>query len=191
MDQYNNQQMPQGSYYQEMAAYPSQSVNDPSIVKLHIDPTEVFSEVEHRLRGEVKVKDFDKDGNIKTYWKKVRSPYLNEDGIGRVLSILSGYLVKTQTLSYFSEKQINNKMLALCKELRIALIRNWELWGIEPKDVRVVKMMVEVLADANLRRALEGGERRSLSKETQVRQELSNPQQNNNGLFGGLFGRNK
>lgn len=184
--QYDPNAMNYPQNYQEYVSVPYKA--DDSVIKMHLDPSDLFADVEHKLKGEVKIREADKKGNVKEYWKKVRKPYMNGDGVGAMLTLLGFYLHKSTTLSYYNEEQIKNKMLSFCAMIKIWLIRNRKHWQMDNIDIPAIKNMMENTVESNLNRALFGGERKALSKETQIRQEMSSSSQEQKGFMDRLKG---
>jgi len=125
-----------------------------------LDPNRVVENIELALRG--KMKD-PVTGEI----KEIRTPLMNEMGIGNIISSVISIVNASTTISAVDERMINRMVCSLSEEIGNDLELNWKSYAITNKSNLdridgICKRMVYLC----LRRSLQGGERRFLGTTT-------------------------
>lgn len=143
-----------------------------SLVKWQIELNDILERAEHILRGD---KPTFKDGHL--IWEKNIDPSqntLNERGVQTILKILSNYVNRNTILSDYENDEIRVKVFDFGRELNNLIFMNYEDMGIDNEDkMNEYPMLVRELVDivhSTYKRALKGGERRSLREMIQISQ---------------------
>lgn len=160
---------------------PQQMIN-PSQADLveKITPRKLAEEIEHKLRGEVF--HFKKEV---WYRPKDSKPFLNEEGIWRIISVVTSYVNDNTIYSNLSQEEISALMVKLSRQLIGLLQIKYKEFKIDKAYLTTVKNIVMTSTFLALLRAKGGVERRLLSKSIteQIISKQQQPEQNK-GLFG-------
>lgn len=143
-----------------------------SLVKWQLELNDILERAEHILKGDVPVfknghliweENPDKKGNV-----------LNETGVKAVLKILAMYVNRNTILSDYENDEIKWKVLDFGKRVNNLLFMKAEEFGIDTEEKEKEKeMLIGELVDivhSTYKRALKGGERRSLREMIQISQ---------------------
>ncbi len=125
--------MPEG---QPVFASPIQSIN-PQILDQIIDPSVVIERFRRNLLGLLQVKE---DG--KFVWKKLGQPIMSEDGVRQLVSLIDRYINRNTLLSNLTEDEVYATMRKFSKTFTVWLDNNKELYGIDRKDLNMIKVSV-------------------------------------------------
>jgi len=150
-------------------------VADDDLVKWQLELNDILERAEHILRGDIV--SF-KGGHI--MWSKNPSPKgncLNEFGVQIIMKFLSNYINRNTILSDYEQDEINYKVFDCGRELNNLIFMKYEEMGMDDEDKRkeypmIVREMVD-LVHSSYKRALKGGERRSLREMIQIQQSSS------------------
>jgi hypothetical protein len=145
---------------------------DDNLVKWQLELNDILEKAEHILRGDIPKY---KDGIL--IWQKNENPKLNsvnEYGIQEIMKILVLYINRNTILSDYDNKEINYKVLDFGRRLNNFIFMRYDEIGMDTEDKRknyeiLVGEVVDLVHSA-YKRALHGGERRSLREMIQVSQ---------------------
>jgi len=113
---------------------------------------------------------------------------MNEAGIQMFMGILKDIVHKETMQSFLSEEYIDKATIDFDDNVADLMFKNMKEYGI--KSIQVANSIaddINHLIHCTLRRALNGGERRELSKTSEYKEVVGGGQQKSPGLFGGLF----
>src|SRR3990167_2602277 len=114
------------------ARYYSEGINS---AQWQLSATDIHAEIEHDLRGEVLIgSEWKKDPND--------SPWLNDHGIKRVMSVIRTYVNRNTFLSDLSEEKIDKMSLHCALELNDVLTSNFRAYGIQIDEVAILKLKI-------------------------------------------------
>lgn len=143
-----------------------------SIVKWQLELNDILERAEHILKGDVP--EF-KNGHL--IWSPNPKPednVLNVTGVKAVLKILAMYVNRNTILSDYENEEINWKVLDFGKRVNNLLFTKAEEFGIDDESKEKEKeILIGELVDivhSTYKRALKGGERRSLREMIQISQ---------------------
>ena len=150
-------------------------VPDEDLVKWQLELNDILERAEHILRGDIV--SF-QGGHI--IWTKNTDPKgncLNEFGVQIIMKFLSNYINRNTILSDYEQDEINYKVYDAGRELNNLIFMKYEEMGMTDEDKRkeypmIVREMVD-LVHSSYKRALKGGERRSLREMIQIQQSTS------------------
>lgn len=149
--------MPQQSGY-EYPIYPQaqQEVIDMDLVT-KTNPKVLTDEIEHKLKGEVY------DAQHEKWIKKPYSrPFMNEEGIWRIMSIITSMINQNTILSNLTENEIRNLILQLGEEVIDLLAMKHKEFEVDKGDLTPIVDMVTRMAYIALKRGFNEGERKFL-----------------------------
>jgi hypothetical protein len=146
--------------------------DDTNIIKWQLDLDSLIERIEHILRGHnLKAEG----GNV--IWGSEGEPVLSELGVQKIMKILCMHINRDIILSNFDDDTIKWTVLDFSKELNELFYTERETFGITTqdklKDVPMICGEIVRVVHSTYLRALNGGERESLSKQTLVRQDLT------------------
>ena len=158
-------------------------VGEHDLVRWQLELNDILERAEHILRG-----DIVEFRNGKMVWERNPNPddnCLNEFGIKLIMKILANYINRNTILSDYEQEEINYKVFDFGRELNNLVFMKYEEIGMDNEDKRkeypmLVREMVD-LVHSSYKRALKGGERRSLREMINV-----GIQQSNQGMMGGV-----
>lgn len=133
-----------------------------------LDFDDVIESFEHLLRNE----RF--DSNLQT-WVSKGKPFLNEEGINSVVTLILTHLNKVFIMTNFNE----NDIYRMCEELGHNVIDwlylNYNSWNIKPEDLSIIVTTTDHFVFAMLRASQDSGIREMLKqiekRETVIREE--------------------
>lgn len=157
--------------FSQHSSFGSKSYSD-DIVKWQLELNDILERAEHILRGDVVVF---KKGHL--IWDKNPNPEencLNEFGVKLIMQVLANYINRNTILSDYEQDEINYKVYDLGRELNNLIFMKYEEMGMDTEDKRkeypmLVRKMVDIV-HSSYKRALKGGERRSLREMIQIQQ---------------------
>jgi len=160
------------------SAFGSKS-NQDDIVKWQLELNDILERAEHILNGDIVVF---KDGQI--FWDKNPHPEnncLNEFGVKTIMKILANYINRNTILSDYEQEEINYKVFDFGRELNNLIFMKYEEMGMDNEDKRkeypmLVREVVDIV-HSSYKRALKGGERRSLREMIQIQQSTQTMEQ--------------
>jgi len=152
------------------SAFSPQSADN--LIKWQLELDNILERCEHILRGDKL--QFD-NGNL--YWTPNPDNHdniLNEYGVQEVMRILSMYLNRNTILSDYNDQEIKEKVLDFGRELNDLFFMKYEEMGLTNLEKRknypmLIREMVDIVHSA-YKRALHGGEKRSLREARQIHQ---------------------
>ena len=132
---------------------------DANIIQYQIENTELLEKLEHFYKGEY-VGTLD-DGNVG--WVKPKDLTqipLNEFGVSSMMEIVSKYVDKNTTLSYYSEMRIYEIMADLGDELILYILSNYENMGMSDRfrktKFRLLIVTTVHMIESTYRKAISG-----------------------------------
>lgn len=103
---------------------------DPNLIELQIDASEMLGKIEHFLRGDYIA--VDEDGS--EYWASQTESDLilfNNYGVNSIMVIVGQYIDKNTFLSYYEEPRINEILGDLGDKLSDFIFHNYEVIGMD------------------------------------------------------------
>jgi hypothetical protein len=157
-------------YNSQMSSF--QTPRDDNLIKWQLELNDILERAEHILRGD---RPHFENGHL--IWKpneNMKDNPLNETGVQEVLKILAMYVNRNTILADYSNEEINFKVFDFGRELNNYFFMRYEELGMDTEDKRksygiIIREMVDIV-HSSYKRALEGGERRSLREMIQVSQ---------------------
>lgn len=157
--------------FAQQSSFSSKGFTD-DIVKWQLELNDILERAEHILRGDVV--EF-KEGHV--IWSKNPNPdenCLNEFGVKIIMQVMANYINRNTILSDYEQDEINYKVYDLGRELSNLIFMKYEEMGLNTEDKRkeypmLVRKMVDIV-HSSYKRALKGGERRSLREMIQIQQ---------------------
>lgn len=164
------QQRPDPRMYAQNSAFAPQFQDN--LIKWQLELDNILERCEHILRGDKLVFD-----NGSLIWKANENPkdnILNEYGVQEVVRILSMYLNRNTILSDYDDIEIKEKVLDFGRELNDLFFMKYEEMGLLGLEKRknypmLIREMVDIV-HSSYKRALHGGEKRSLREARQITQ---------------------
>jgi len=145
---------------------------DDNLVKYQLEVNDILERAEHILSGDEPAFE---QGHL--IWKSNPEPLqntLNKLGVREIMQRLAMYINRNTILSDFEQSEIDNKALEFGKALNNLIFMKYEEFGIDTegkmKDYPMLVLEVTDMVHAALKRALNGGERRSLREMIQISQ---------------------
>lgn len=143
-----------------------------NLIKWQLELDNILERCEHILRGD---KLMFENGSL--IWKpniNEKDNILNEYGVQEVVRILSMYLNRNTILSDYDPEEINVKVLDFGRELNDLFFMKYEEMGLIGLEKRknypmLIREMVDIV-HSSYKRALRGGEKRSLREARQITQ---------------------
>jgi len=143
-----------------------------SLVKWQLELNDILERAEHILRGDVP--SFE-EGHL--IWKpnpKKEDNVLNEEGVKAILKILAMYVNRNTILSDYENEEIRDKVYDFGRRVNNLLFMKAEEFGIDTEGKEkekeiLIGELVDIVHSA-YKRALKGGERRSLREMIQISQ---------------------
>jgi hypothetical protein len=167
-----SQQMPRQDprMYAQNSAFAPQFQDN--LIKWQLELDNILERCEHILRGD---KLAFENGSL--IWKaniNEKDNILNEYGVQEVVRILSMYLNRNTILSDYDPEEINVKVLDFGRELNDLFFMKYEEMGLIGLEKRknypmLIREMVDIV-HSSYKRALRGGEKRSLREARQITQ---------------------
>jgi hypothetical protein len=145
---------------------------DENLIRWQLELNDILERAEHVLRGDIVTF---KNGQL--VWDKNPFPKdntLNEFGVQLIMKIISTYINRNTILSDYTNDEINFKVFDFGRELNNLLFMKYETMGLDNEEKRkeypmIVREVVDLVHSA-YKRALMGGERRSLREMISVSQ---------------------
>jgi len=149
--------------------------NNDDIIKWQLELNDILERAEHILRGDVV--EFE-EGNL--VWKDNPHPEtnaLNNFGVKIIMKVLANYINRNTILSDYEQEEICYKVRDFGEKLNDLVFMKYEEMGMDTENKRkeyamLIVMMVDIVHSA-YKRALRGGERRSLREMISVNQSNS------------------
>jgi hypothetical protein len=143
-----------------------------NLIKWQLELDNILERCEHILRGDKLVFE-----NGSLIWRANENPkdnILNEYGVQEVVRILSMYLNRNTILSDYDDVEIREKVLDFGRELNDLFFMKYEEMGLLGLEKRknypmLIREMVDIV-HSSYKRALHGGEKRSLREARQITQ---------------------
>ena len=107
------------------------------------------------------------DANGQSKWTKVSNRWVNDEGVGIILSIVYNYATKTMYLGNFSRQEINFKCCVLKKKLARLMFSDYKKYEIERSKRRLIIQMIMDVVHSSLSRSEDGLEGHQLSTSSQ------------------------
>jgi hypothetical protein len=168
---YSQTQMPDPRMLSQPSVF-SSSPQD-NLIKWQLELDNILERAEHILRGD---KLEFREGHM--IWIKSpeghRDRILNEYGVQEVMKVLSMYLNRNTILADYDDEEINDKVFDFGMELKDLFFMKYEEIGLTDLDKRknypmLIREIVDMIHSA-YKRALHGGERRSLREARSITQ---------------------
>lgn len=145
---------------------------DENLIRWQLELNDILERAEHILKGDVPVF---KDGHI--IWDPNPHPEkntLNIYGVQEVLKVLSLYVNRNTILSDYENEEIKLKVYDFASEMNNLIFMRSQEFGLDTVEKRknypmLVREIVDIVHSA-YKRALDGGERRSLREMISVTQ---------------------
>lgn len=133
------------------------SNTDSQLSKYILETYDILEDLEQKLRGNVW------NERLGRYVQKSK-PLLKEEGVNRIVLLLSGFVNRHVALSNFNENEINR----IAYETRITVVNllrlNWDIWDVDKSNLDVIVRIIDCCIFSMLKRAYKGGERENLGK---------------------------
>jgi hypothetical protein len=143
-----------------------------SLVKWQLELNDILERTEHILRGDEP--EFKNGHLIWTKNKKPEDNLLNDVGVKAILKILALYVNRNTILSDYENDEIRYKVLDFGRRVNNLLFTKAEEFGIDTEEKEKEKeILIGELVDivhSSYKRALKGGERRSLREMISISQ---------------------
>jgi len=170
---YGNQQMQQRQdprMFAQHSAFAPQFQDN--LIKWQLELDNILERCEHILRGDKLVFI---GGNL--IWRENVNPednILNDYGVQEVMRVLSMYLNRNTILSDYEPEEIREKVLDFGRELNDLFFMKYEAMGLIGLEKRknypmLLREMVDIV-HSSYKRALHGGEKRSLREARSITQ---------------------
>lgn len=135
-----------------------QNVRDDNI-HIQLESNQLLERIEHFLRGDILTTD--EDGNqFFERQKDLTLVFLNEDGVNSIMLIISSYVDKIHSLSYYSEERIYEICGDLGDELATFIFCNYERIGMDThykkSRYKLIVLTILNMVESNYRKALKG-----------------------------------
>lgn len=148
------------------------SKTEDNLIRWQLELNDILERAEHILKGDVPVF---KDGHI--IWIKNPRPennVLNEYGVQEIMKILSLYVNRNTILSDYRNEEINLKIFDFGRDLNDIIFMRSDEFGLNTIEKRknyplLVREIIDIV-HSTYKRALDGGERRSLREMINVTQ---------------------
>ena len=124
---------------------------DESSRKWQLSPLDTIEEIRQRLKGNYY-------NESKAQWVYACEPWMNDEGIGRLSSIINFYVNKNVQLSYFEPEIIENMTIQFSFALSEFLRFHYAQYGVRKEHVDIVANMITDFVYAALQRARFGKE---------------------------------
>lgn len=142
------------------------------LVRWQLELNDILERVEHILKGDIPIF---RDGNI--LWEKNPKPEnntLNEYGVQETMKVLSLYINRNTILSDYTQTEINFKVYDFGREINNLFFMRYEDFGMDNEEKRknypiIIREIVDIV-HSSYKRALFGGERRSIREMISVSQ---------------------
>lgn len=118
-----------------------------------LNPENLLSEIEHRIRGE-------KKNQYTEEWEPINKdkPIVSEKLVQNYISFLNVYLTQNNSLSNYSSQEINNIMSVVIDYVKDDLSDNAESYGLTTKSVikmkRIVKIMKPIEMEGEIKKVI-------------------------------------
>lgn len=130
-----------------------------SLIQWIADPTPTLDDIKHKLKGE----EFNQEKN--TYHQEY-SPITNKKGVSKIMSHLNLLFVKSNPMSNFDVKDINDTTFDLAMEFSQLIGMSYGEWDIDKKEIPILATGIERASYGLLLQA-KGAGMRNLIKETE------------------------
>lgn len=169
--------------------YKSQQADSVSMYELEQDT--LIEKIRHTLAGE----RYDTENEVWSADKELAPP-MNRKGVHHFMLKFGGHLDKNVTLSNFKLEEIHRMMFEICMDIDEIFLKRSVEFGIKQENMDFIKHILEHQILANLKRALDNGERKH--RETLIRsvESIRDTQStsetsigNKRGLFGFMQGK--
>ena len=186
MNEYGNVQSGRANDPRQTAQHSSfASRPDENIVRWQLELNDILERSEHVLKGDIV--EF-KNGQL--IWSKNPNPEnncLNDIGVQLIMKTISSYINRNTILSDYTNEEINFKVYDFGREINNLVFMKYEMIGMDTEEKRkeypmLIREIVDIVHSA-YKRALMGGERRSL------REMISVTQNSQTGGFGNMGGQ--
>lgn len=171
-DALNEAESEEQDYLQESQTSAFATQKDENLIRWQLELNDILERAEHILRGDVP-----KYQNGVLIW--VKNPFpdknpLSEWGVQEVMKILSMYINRNTILSDYDNTEINYKVFDFGRRVNNLFFMRYDELGMDNEQKRknyeiLVGEMVD-LVHSSYKRALHGGERRSLREMISVQQ---------------------
>jgi len=144
------------------------------------DLADELEELRHDFLGEIL---------IENGWKsdpKIKIPLMNKVGAYKLIALVRQYIGRNLMMSNYNEERIFSVMRCLGVTLVTTLGSSYDAYGINPIDLKMVKLMIMDKVEQTHLRALNNGERRylnTIAKRVEAFTEHTEPQKKKK-LFG-------
>lgn len=126
------------------------------------------------------------DGSEELVNNPYGSPFMNEIGVNKLISIIKAHLHRGVTLSSFSDDEITRIMNILHIKLAFLILKNKDEFKIDKKDMGIIMEMITNPIYATIKRAAYEGERMMLMsthKINEIRTSGDEPRRKFMGIF--------
>jgi len=172
-DSYNSVQLQNrgdARQYSQQSAF--STARDDNLIKWQLELNDILERAEHILRGDVPKY---KDGHM--IWEKnpnSENNPLNAHGVELILKTLSLYINRNTILSDYEDEEIREKVFDFGRELNNLIFMKYDEIGMDTekkrKEYGMIVLEMKDLVHSAYKRALNGGERRSLREMINVQQ---------------------
>lgn len=151
-----------------------------NIVEWQLDLDKEKERIFHLLRGDEIAEDENRNKIVWKETKNLKKRILNDQGVDEIMSILDFFLSKNKILSDYNEEEIRQRVVQFGRALKDLLFLKYDTIGLERKNYYMLVWELVTTVEDTYKRALHGGEKRSLREARQISQiENMQPQQSN------------
>lgn len=152
------------------------------LAQIQLDNADIIEDLKHNLKREIfKRSDDGKSGEwIKP--KKIK-PMLNDEGVTDVISLMNVFITKIFILSNFSEDRINDNCLDFNRVIIEKIFLKRRSYEIDKADRSTIRLILDQSYNSILRRALNAGERISLTQTHRIMQTYQENQKEKNNIL--------
>jgi len=169
-----------------MAAQDMPGENSEIGIIKELSPRKVLEQLRMNLKG--MFYDHDKNEFVKIEGMK---PLMNDKGISKYLSIMSGVVTDLVTFSNYEKEEIKHLALYVCDQAIPTIHINYKDYGIEDKsDLSIINIQLFNLTLAAFKKAVGAGDRNvvrgTFSEQAQIRAGFNQGQAQRRGFFASL-----
>ena len=164
---------------------------DAGLVQWLEHPYDIMDQLKHTLKGEQLFITEDKSKARIERWEvpKGVKPFLNDNGINYVMSVIGAFVNRSATMSYIDDEEIFKIGRLTCDNISIALAMNNGQYGLDMSLYYTVNSIVVNFVYMTLKRAWKGGERDMIKTNTSIVHTINQaPNQGGRNWFSFPFG---
>jgi hypothetical protein len=153
-----------GVYLQENSQYQlmnNQAYNQPNILQLRLDTSEILENFKIFLSGDVLVPERAEDGGTVYIRKSIGKPICNQKGVQQLINYISGLINPSVVQGNYTFEQYENHLNRIHKTITRQLLVNYHDWNMQYADLELVNDVVLNIMETFLSRLIDNKERDS------------------------------